>query len=141
MKMKELHDLIKQYSPQVTYLETETEEVAEGECAIWAQDDCTFIIEFANQSNESPALVAILQTISQKLDWLHNQRPKIEQLIVEKENFDTNNAYAVYTAFFVENEREVFCEFAISAPEWSEQVAEFSLESNNELIYQGLEPA
>ena len=101
MKMKELHDLIKQYIPQVTYLETETEEVAEGECAIWAQDDCTFIIEFANQSNESPALVAILQTISQKLDWLHNQRAKIEQLIVEKENFDTNNAYAVYTAFFV----------------------------------------
>lgn len=139
MTLKQLHDLIKQHIPQVNHLETETDEVAEGQCTIWQQDDCTFIIEFANHTNESPALVTILQKISNKINWLHSEHKKITQTILETNHLSTQDAYLLYTAFFVENDQDIFCEFAVSSPNWHEQTAEFSLEADDTLIYHGLE--
>lgn len=139
MKIKELHDLIQQHIQQVNHLDTETDEVAEGECSVWAQDDCTFMIEFANQSHESPALIGILQEIASKLDYLQAKRDDIIQIITQRQHINTEAMRLVYTAFFVESECDVFCEFAVSAPSWGEKMAELSLESNNQLIYHGLE--
>lgn len=140
MKQNELHQLMKQHIPQITHLETDTTELAEGECTVWGQDDCTIMIEFADTKCDCHTTVAALQKVSAKLRELDAQREHITQTIqAADKNADTTNAYVVYIAFFIENAREVFCDFAVSAPTWGERVAAFSLEDDDELIFNGFE--
>ena len=43
--MTKLHDLIQTHIPQINYLETDTTEAAEGQCTLWQQEDCTFLLD------------------------------------------------------------------------------------------------
>lgn len=140
MKQNELHQLIMQHIPQITHLETDTSELAEGECTLWGQDDCTIMLEFADRKSDCHTLVAALQKASAKLRELDAQREHITQTIqAADKNANTANAYVVYVAFLIENASEVFCDFAVSAPTWGERVAEWSLEDDDELIFNGFE--
>lgn len=140
MKTKDLHSLIQQHIPQIQYLELETSESVEAECAVWQQDDCTLIIDFENKHLDCHNLVAALQNVSCKLAWLDAHRANVSQEIADKSKLkDTSNAYIQYAAFFIESADDVFCDFAVAAPQWGEQLAAFSLEADNELIFNGIE--
>lgn len=140
MNKNELHHLIQQHIPQITHLETDTTELAEGECTVWGQDDCTIMIEFADTKCDCHTTVAALQKASAKLRELDAQRQHITQTIqAADKNADMTKVYVVYIAFWIENASEVFCDFAVSAPTWGERVAAFSLEDDDELIFNGFE--
>lgn len=140
MKTKDLHSLIQQHIPKIQYLELETSESVEAECAIWQQDDCTLIIDFENKNLDSTQVIAALQNVSRKLAWLDAHRADVLQTIsTESKLNDTSNTYIQYAAFLIESADDVFCDFALAAPQWGEQTAACSLEEDNELIFHGIE--
>ncbi len=140
MKSTELHTLIKQHIPQITYLETDTNEAAEGECTIWEQDDCTIMIELANPNADKHLIIVALQQIAAQLTFLDTHRERIHQLLAtETQVSDLADSSMVYTAFLIEDEDHVFCDFAVATPSLGERVASCSLEEDFELIFNELE--
>ena len=139
MKTEQLHTLIRQHIPQITYLETDTSESAEGEWTIWQQEDCTIIIEFADKPQANEQFISTLQTLSAQLNWLEQHRADVMEILTTQTNLaETASIQMVYLACLIEH-HEVFCDFAISADALRNQVAEFSLEPDGELIFNGLE--
>ena len=130
MKQKDLHNLVKQHIPQIHYLECDTDELIEGECALWNNDNATIVIEFADNGCDCHNLADALQTVSAKLAWLNEHSDDITQ--ATQTNPDT--AYIAYAAFWVEDSKQVFCDFAVAPDLDSEQEIECSLEEDNTLV-------
>lgn len=139
MKKNELHLLIQQNIPQITYLETDSPETAEGELSLWEVDDCTIMLDFANPKSDAQTLTAALQKVAQKITFLNENKALISEILQrEHPNLHTENMRGVYMAFWIENAHEVFCDFALSSEDWDLSSAEFALEEDNELVFNGL---
>ncbi|QMT30980.1 hypothetical protein [Alysiella filiformis] len=140
MKKNELHNLIRQEIPQITYLETDSPEAAEGEFALWEVDDCTIMLDFADNKSDCHTIQAALQNVSRKITFLNdNKNAIIQTLHTEHPELSTENMRGVYVSFWIENATEVFCDLLVSSDDWAMQAAAFSLEDDNELIFNGLE--
>lgn len=139
MKQNEFHQYIQKYIPQITFLETDSTELAEAECRVWGRDDCTLLIELANPKINHEDLQSALQQIATKIQWIDEKQHDILQNCATETQFNTENASIDYVAFWVENADDVFCDFVIGAPNWQNRVAAYALEEDNELIFNGLE--
>ena len=127
--MTTLHTLAQRHIPQITHLPDDTEETLEAECTLWAADS-TLLID----SDTTPSIAA-LQAVSAQLAWLDQHQNAILQLIAENSRLAApHHPQIAYTAFWLEDNAS-FCDFAVSAENWGEQLAECSLEDNGELSF------
>ena len=131
--MTKLHDLIQTHIPQINYLETDTTEAAEGQCTLWQQEDCTFLLDLTDHT----ANASIMKNIANKINWLEQNREYILNTLTDHFSGSLKNISHAYIAFFVEDEHNIFCDFALNCPQ--QQLAEFSLEEDNELIFNGFD--
>lgn len=140
MKQADFHALLRQHIPQIHYLETDTAEIAEGECTLWGDEDCTFIMELANPKLDCHTLTTALQTIAKQLQYLETQREWILQTIATQQAAYAmaDGARVVYVAFWVEDADAVCCDLACTAPAWGGQQAVWAVE-DGDLIFQGFE--
>lgn len=140
MKQTDFHTLIKQSISVIHYLETDTTEAAEAECEMWQRDDCTLLIDFHQPINQIDVLKNIFTVIAQQIDFLNQARDEILQtLITQQPSLTTDEARMVYLAFGVESADAIWCDFAVSVPDFGECLATFSLENGNHVIFEGIE--
>lgn len=154
MKHTDLHTLLLS-SPYIHYLETETDELCEGECSLWHNQHCTLLIDFV-QTGTSNYYQQCLHAINEKLAWIHQQEAQIKQYIIEHSDYFKQTQtqpksptleafcqalYIDYISFYIENPDEIFIDFCLAAdPDYlQEQTIEIELEldysfslSNNE---------
>lgn len=142
MKKADFHALLRQHIPQIHHLEADSSENAEAECALWQRDDCTLLIDFAEKSSNCHTLVHTLQTISQQIAHIHAHRDDITQIIAaQSAKHSVVEVFVLYISIWVEEADAVFCDFAVSAPQWHNEVAAFSLDEQNQFVFEGFEAA
>lgn len=143
MQTESLRQILQQACPRIHYLEAESPEAFEGECSLWQQDDCTVIIDCAPQFSGS--LNAAAAVIAQRLQWLDANRETIINAVLADSSVgsslngsaDTPNAFRLlYTAFFIDTEQEIYCDFAL-LPANSRNSIELSLEADQTLLVNG----
>ena len=121
--MTTLHTLARQHIPQITHLPDDTEEALEAECSLWGNDS-TLLID----SDATPAIAA-LQAVSAQLAWLDQHQSDILQLIAAHSRLAApSQPQIAYAAFWLEDDTS-FCDFAVCAANWGEQLAECALEN------------
>lgn len=121
--MTTLHTLARQHIPQITHLPDDTEEALEAECSLWGNDS-TLLID----SDATPAIAA-LQAVSAQLAWLDQHQSDILQLIAANSRLAApSQPQIAYAAFWLEDNAS-FCDFAVCAANWGEQLAECALEN------------
>ena len=121
--MTTLHTLARQHIPQITHLPDDTEEALEAECSLWGNDS-TLLID----SDATPAIAA-LQAVSAQLAWLDQHQSDILQLIAANSRLAApSQPQIAYAAFWLEDDTS-FCDFAVCAANWGEQLAECALEN------------
>ena len=126
--MTTLHTLAQRYIPQITHLPDDTEETLEAECTLWSADS-TLLID----SDTAPSIAA-LEAVSAQLTWLDQHQSDILQLIAANSRLAApSQPQIAYAAFWLEDNAS-FCDFAVSAANWGEQLAECALE-NGELTF------
>ena len=126
--MTTLRTLAQQHIPQITHLPDDSAEALEAECTLWANDS-TLLID----SDTAPSIAA-LQAVSAQLAWLDQHQSEILQLIAARSRLaPPSQPQIAYAAFWLEDNAS-FCDFAVSAANWGEQLAECALE-NGELTF------
>ncbi|MDO4433908.1 MAG: hypothetical protein Q4B82_04935 [Alysiella sp.] len=139
MKITQLHTLIREYIPHITFIDSEIQDIVEAECHLWQQEDCACIIDFGDRLPEKPQLLAILNKIAKKLTWLNQQNDAILRVFTQESGLASDGATLQYVAFLIEDEQRIFCDFALNTPKLHEQIIEMSLEENGEIIFNGIE--
>ena len=110
--MTTLRTLAQQHIPQITHLPDDSAEALDAECTLWANDS----------------------TVSAQLAWLDQHQSEILQLIAARSRLaPPSQPQIAYAAFWLEDNAS-FCDFAVSAANWGEQLAECALE-NGELTF------
>ena len=95
----------------------------EAECSLWGNDS-TLLID----SDATPAIAA-LQAVSAQLAWLDQHQSDILQLIAAHSRLAApSQPQIAYAAFWLEDDTS-FCDFAVCAANWGEQLAECALEN------------
>lgn len=129
MNINEIQKWVAQNIAQVQFVDEDISDAIEGECRIWQNDDCTLLIDFANLNMPQVAFMSALQQIERILRDLDDKRDavlaSVRDIAAQRANDDVQMHYV---AFFVESSNEVLCDFALTASEWGEEIAEFSLE-------------
>ena len=121
--MTTLHILAQRHIPQITHLPDDTEETLEAECTLWAADS-TLLID----SDTAPSIAA-LEAVSAQLTWLDQHQSDILQLIAANSRLAApSQPQIAYAAFWLEDGTS-FCDFAVCAANWGEQLAECALEN------------
>ena len=126
--MTTLRTLAQQHIPQITHLPDDSAEALEAECTLWANDSALLI-----DSDTAPSIAA-LQAVSAQLAWLDQHQSEILQLIAARSRLaPPSQPQIAYAAFWL-GDNASFCDFAVSAANWGEQLAECALE-NGELTF------
>ena len=78
-----------------------------------------------------------MKNIANKINWLEQNREYILNILADHFSGSLKSISLAYITFFVEDEHNIFCDFALNCPQ--QQLAEFSLEEDNELIFNGFD--
>ena len=121
--MTTLHILAQRHIPQITHIPDDNDETLEAECTLWGNDS-TLLID-----SETTPSIAALQAVSAQLAWLDQHQSDILQLIAANSRLAApSQPQIAYAAFWLEDNAS-FCDFAVCAANWGEQLAECALEN------------
>lgn len=121
--MTTLHILAQRHIPQITHIPDDNDETLEAECTLWGNDS-TLLID-----SETTLSIAALQAVSAQLAWLDQHQSDILQLIAANSRLAApSQPQIAYAAFWLEDGTS-FCDFAVCAANWGEQLAECALEN------------
>ena len=121
--MTTLHILAQRHIPQITHIPDDNDETLEAECPLWGNDS-TLLID-----SETTPSIAALQAVSAQLAWLDQHQSDILQLIAANSRLAApSQPQIAYAAFWLEDGTS-FCDFAVCAANWGEQLAECALEN------------
>ena len=121
--MTTLHILAQRHIPQITHIPDDNDGTLGAECTLWGNDS-TLLID-----SETTPSIAALQAVSAQLAWLDQHQSDILQLIAANSRLAApSQPQIAYAAFWLEDGTS-FCDFAVCAANWGEQLAECALEN------------
>ena len=125
------HEILRTYIPQITFLDEDCPETAEGECRLWGRDECTFLLDTEDYSPDT------LHKIAEQIYFLEDNRADILQGFSEYFSGSLGYVQIRYVAFFVDDNSAVSCDFALDCG--NGQLALCSLENDKQLMFNGFE--
>lgn len=116
MNTDELRAAVQALCPAILYMETDSPEALEGECRMWGQDGCTILIDLPQPFSGS--LNGVAEAVNRHLAYLEHNREAVLAAIAAASvsgSLKPESAAILYTAFWLDKDGHVFCDFALNA--------------------------
>lgn len=123
--------------PYVNHIETDSDEVCEGECTLWADDGCTLLIDFDDSLPDEAHLSHTLAQVGKYFDELNRLQAQTAALLAQELNseIDSSSLYPQWICFAAEQDGSLHCSFAVGINQagFDEACAEFDFVLPNQI--------